>query len=206
MDIDLELQKYNVSRETIAKMQEFSSILVEWNQKMNLVSKNSLPDLWTRHILDSLQLLPYLPQNLHHLLDIGSGAGFPGMILAIALQEKMPSAQITLVESITKKTVYLNDVRARLGLDNVVIVNNRVENVVFKKVDLITARAVASLDILCGYANGLKPVPPLLLLKGKTFALENAAAKQKWLYEEEIFANQYSPDGVVVKINNLRKR
>lgn len=206
MDIDLELQKYHVSRETISRLREFAAILAEWNQKMNLVSKNSLPDLWSRHIFDSLQLLSHLPNNLRHLVDIGSGAGFPAMILAIALAEKKPDAQITLVESITKKTVYLNDVRERLGLKNVVVVNKRVEDAVFKPVDLITARAVAALDVLCGYAAKIMPHPQLLLLKGKSYPLEEAAAKQHWSFTSEIFANAYCADGVIVKISNLRKK
>ena len=145
MDIDFELQKYNVSRETIQKLKDFVAILRDWNEKMNLVSKNSMEDVWERHVLDSLQLMEYLPAAVKSLVDIGSGAGFPGMVLAIAMQEKFPAAQITLVESITKKTVYLKDVCQKLGLNNVRVENNRVENIVFKKVDVILSQKENSL-------------------------------------------------------------
>ena len=128
MNIEDEIFNYNVSRETYDKIDSFVKLLTEWNQKMNLVSKNSLADVWMRHVLDSAQLMTYLPTDLYHLVDIGSGAGFPAIVLAIMLQEKNPAAKITLIESINKKTVYLNDVREKLGLNNVQIVNDRVEN------------------------------------------------------------------------------
>ncbi len=206
MDIDFELQKYNVSRETIQKLKDFVAILREWNEKMNLVSKKSMDDVWERHVLDSLQLIEYLPTAVKSLIDIGSGAGFPGVVLAIAMQEKFSAAQITLVESITKKTVYLNDVCRKLDLNNIKVENNRVENIVFKDVDVITARAVAALDILCGYAYKIgNKQTEMLLLKGQSYAQEDAAAKQKWRYEAEVFPNKYAEGGVIMKLRNLRK-
>lgn len=206
MDTDFELQKYAVSRETIEKLKAFVGILREWNSKMNLVSKNSLEDVWQRHILDSLQLVEYLPSNLRHLVDIGSGAGFPGIVLAIVMAEKFPDAKITLVESITKKTVYLNDVCQKLALKNVQIINNRVENIVFKDVDVITARAVAALDVLCGYAYKIFGSKGLMLfLKGKTYEQEHELAGKNWHYAMKLYPNRYSDDGVVMELRDLRK-
>ncbi len=206
MDIDFELHKYNVSRETIQKLKDFVSILHDWNMKMNLVSKNSMEDVWSRHVLDSLQLIEYLPHNAKILVDIGSGAGFPGVVLAVAMQKKFPAAQIVLVESITKKTVYLNDVCQKLKLTNVKIENARVENIVFKNVDVITARAVAAMDVLCGYAYKIGgKETEMLFLKGRSYAQEDAMAKQKWRYETEVFPNKYAEGGVIMKLRNLRK-
>ncbi len=206
MDIDFELQKYNVSRETIQKLQDFVAILRDWNEKMNLVSKNSMEDVWVRHILDSLQLIEYLSPDVKSLVDIGSGAGFPGVVLAIAMQEKFPTSQITLVESITKKTVYLKDVCQKLGLNNVKIENNRVESIVFKDVDAITARAVAALEILCGYAYKIgNKQTEMLFLKGQSYAQEDAAARQKWRYDADVYPNRYAEGGVIMKLRNLRK-
>lgn len=206
MDIDFELQKYNVSRETIRKLEQFVEILRDWNSKMNLVSKNSMDCVWERHVLDSLQLVEYLPMDLSYLVDIGSGAGFPGMVLAIVMAEKFPAAKITLVESIAKKTMYLNDVCQKLGLQNVQIENNRVENVVFKGVDIITARAVASLDVLCGYAYKISQKNTgLLFLKGRSYKEEDAAAQKNWKYNLRIHPNKYSDDGVVMELHDLRK-
>ena len=207
MDIDLELQKYYVSRETINNFSAFINILEEWNSKINLVSKNSLAEVWSRHVLDSLQLINYIPSTAVNIVDIGSGGGFPAIILAIALKEKNPAAKITMVESITKKTLYLNDVCTRLQLDNVQVINDRVENLHLHNVDIITARAVAALDVLCGYAHKIGGKnTELLLLKGKSFAEEQREAMQNWNFECQTFANHYSEDGDVVKINNLRKR
>lgn len=207
MDIEEELLKYNVSRETLAKIRRFVDLLTKWNQKMNLVSKNSLADIWQRHVLDSAQLIDYLPQSINHILDIGSGSGFPAMVLAIMLSEQKPQCRITMVESITKKTVYLNDVRAKLGLNNVEILNGRVENIVFKIPQIITARAVAGLDVLCGYAHkvGGKNTE-LLLLKGKNYSLELVEAQKHWEFECKVYPNKYSENGVVLKIADLRKK
>ncbi len=207
MDIFEELSRYNVSRETYKKLQDFVVLLSEWNTKMNLVSKNSLSDVWVRHVLDSAQLVDYIPNNVKHIVDIGSGSGFPGIVLAILLQEQNPQAHITLVESITKKALYLKNVAENLGLHSVEVVNNRVENAVFKNVDIITARAVASTDILCGYADKIgNKNTEMLLLKGRSFADEEAEAGKRWIYTREIYKNKYSDDGVIVRIKNIRMK
>lgn len=207
MDIKNELQQYNVSRETTEKLTAFVALLTEWNAKMNLVSKNSLEDVWTRHILDSLQLIKYIPDTAESLLDIGSGAGFPAVVLAIAMQEKMPNARWILVESITKKTVYLNDVCAKLGLKNVQIENARIENLKLKNINIVTARAVAALDVLCSYVAGFADKDTkCLFLKGKTYAAEVESARQKWNFDCNVYPNTYSDDGVLLEISNLRKR
>ena len=207
MDIFEELSRYNVSRETYKKLQDFVVLLSEWNTKMNLVSKNSLSDVWIRHVLDSAQLVDYIPNNVKHIVDIGSGSGFPGIVLAILLQEQNPQAHITLVESITKKALYLKNVAENLGLHSVEVVNNRVENAVFKNVDMITARAVASTDILCGYADKIgNKNTEMLLLKGRSFADEEAEAGKRWIYTREIYKNKYSDDGVIVRIKNIRMK
>lgn len=207
MDIKTELQQYNVSRETTEKLAAFVTLLTEWNAKMNLVSKNSLDDVWVRHILDSLQLIKYIPENTKTLLDIGSGAGFPAIVLAIVMQEKMPQAQWVLVESITKKTVYLNDVCSQLDLKNVHVENNRVENLNLKNIDIVTARAVAALDVLLGYVFGFgNKGAKCLFPKGKTYREEVQSAGLKWLFDCKVHQNAYADDGVILEIDNLRKR
>ena len=206
MDIKNELSQYNVSRETISKLEQFAELLKDWNQKMNLVSRNSMEVLWERHILDSVQLINYISPTIKTLVDIGSGAGFPGLILAILMQAKIPDAKITLIESITKKTVYLKDMCGRLKLSNVTVKNERVENLKITAPDVVTARAVAALDVLCGYVskiNGNKTES--LFLKGQSHKEEIAAAQKNWKFDLEIFPNRYSADGVVLKLSRLRK-
>lgn len=211
MDIAEEINRLGIGEPEYRKLQDFVALLSEWNAKMNLVSKNSFADVWERHVLDSAQLIAYLSADLKHLVDIGSGAGFPAIVLAILLEHKMPQAKLTLVESITKKTVYLKDICSKLELANVEIINDRVENLdkntVFKDVDVITARAVAQLDILCGYAKHIgNAKTKLLLLKGQKWAEEDELAQNHWQYDLTIYPNKYCLDGVVMELLNLRKK
>ena len=206
MNIEEEVLSYNVSRETFVSLEKFVCLLNEWNEKMNLVSKKSLQDVWVRHILDSMQLINYISNETGCLVDVGSGSGFPGVVLAILLKGKNPSLKIKLVESIRKKTVYLKNVCEELGLDNVEVLNDRVENVVFKDVSVVTARAVASLDVLCKYCYTIvNNNTSILLLKGKSYKEEDKDARKNWKYDIEVYQNKYCDDGVVLKLNNLGK-
>lgn len=206
MSFDEEVLKYNVSRETLQKLKDFKVQLLEWNQKINLVSKNAENELDFRHILDSLQLLEHIDNNAKLIIDIGSGSGFPGIVLAIALQEKIPEAKIVLVESITKKTVYLKDVCGCLGLTNVEVINNRAENIVFKNADYITARAVATIDKIFNFTKTIySKNTRYLLLKGKSGNEELQEARKKWTFKVNSFANKYCADGYLYKIFDLRK-
>lgn len=208
MDFDEEILSYNVSRETLQKIKDFMRILLEWNKKINLVSKNAEADLEIRHVLDSIQLINFIDGEIKLLVDVGSGSGFPGIILAIVMQEKYPLTKIVLVESITKKAMYLKDVCFRLCLSNVEIVNDRVENVVFKNVDYITARAVASMDKLLEYVKHLcSSKTRLVLLKGKTGQNELDLAAKKWSFEVKTYENRYAKqDGFVFCLCNVRKK
>lgn len=193
MNFDEEVLNYHVSRETLQKLKDFMQILLEWNQKINLVSKNAEKELELRHVLDSLQLIDYIRDDAKLLVDVGSGSGFPGIVLAIACQEKFPAMKIVLIESITKKTVYLKDVCQRLNLQNVEVVNNRVENVVFKNVDYITARAVASVDKILACTVGLcSKNTEYVLPKGHTGMAELEDAEKKWKMTIDIFENFYA--------------
>ena len=176
MNLKNEIKDAGISAAEYERLQQFADLLTEWNGKMNLVSKNSMAEVWPRHILDSAQLMSYLPPDMQHLVDIGSGAGFPAIVLAILLQ-------------------------------NVEIVNNRVENTVFKAVDVITARAVAQLDVLCGYAAHIgNAKTKLLFLKGQKWAEEDTLAQEHWKYDLTIYPNKQCLDGVVMEIVNLRKK
>lgn len=207
MDIEQEILGYGVSRETLQKLQEFVELLRQWNVKINLISQKSMNDVWLRHVLDSAQLVNYLSDKTKILVDIGSGSGFPAVVLAILAAERFPLLKISMVESIKKKTLYLNDVTEKLCLKNVNVINERVENAVFKNVDVVTARAVAGLDVLLSYQHMIGNKNTLgLYLKGKKYDLEIASAAQKWQYDLEICDNLYSDEGKVLQIKNLRIR
>ncbi len=194
---------YNVSRETYAKLQQYCASLFEWQQKFNLVSNNSLQDVWKRHFNDSAQLFDYIPQSAANLLDIGSGAGFPAMVLAIIAAEKTPYLNITMVESVAKKTLFLNHVK-NLTAINAEILNTRVENLHGRKFDIITARAVTSLNDLLNYAFPLLGVDGKCIFpKGKSYQQEIDSARKNWTFSVEIFDSQTSQDGKILVIKNI---
>ena len=201
------IKKYNVSRETLKKLSRFIDILKAWQAKMNLVSNNSLGEIWTRHVADSFQLYQYLNSDAKTVYDIGSGAGFPAIVLAIASLVDNRPTNFTLIESITKKTLYLNDVKNALDLKNVQILNARSENLKLPAADFITARAVANLNKLFGLSYPLINKNTVLIFpKGKSFAQELADAEKNWLFDVDIKANEIEQEGVVLIISNLRKK
>lgn len=207
MDIEQEILNYGVSRETLQKIKDFVAILQEWNNKINLVSTNSIKDVWVRHVLDSVQLIKYIPQKTTHLVDIGSGSGFPGICLAILMQELLPQAKITLVESITKKTVYLNDVIQKLGINNASVMNLRVENGVFKNVSVITARAVTDLNRLMLYQHKIGNDKTVgLYLKGEKYKEELISAEKNWHFKLGENPNKYAENGIILQITEVRKK
>ena len=191
------------------KLQALVTLLADWNAKMNLVSKNSLAEVWTRHVLDSAQLVAYLPADMRRLTDIGSGAGFPALVLAILLQALNSPAEVVLIESIGKKATYLRTAAQQLELANVRVINDRVENTVFKDVaaDVITARAVAALDVLCGYAVKIGGRQTrALFLKGQSYVAELAEAQKHWQFSSHVYPNKYSADGVMIQLWNIRNK
>lgn len=201
------IDTYNVSRETYQKLERLVALLNEWQAKFNLVSNNSLPEVWQRHIADSAQLFKYLNKQVDSVYDVGSGAGFPALVLAVMAQEQYPSMKFTLIESITKKTLYLNEVKTVLNLSNVTVLNKRTEDVLLPPADVITARAVASLDKLLGYVfKFTNRQTKLIFPKGKSYREELETAAKLWNFKLEVCKNETSADGVVLLLENLRRK
>lgn len=199
------MQKYDVSRETFDRLKLYQDLLMEWQTRFNLVSKNSLEDAWSRHFIDSVQLFRYIPSSAKTLLDFGSGAGFPGLVLAVVAKEKTPYLKIGLVESVLKKTLYLKEVATRLEL-SVDIINDRIEKITFPKVDVITSRAMTSLDGLLGYAYRFcKTETVCIFPKGKKYAQELAEAHKNWKFKCRIEPSDISEEGKILIISNLHK-
>lgn len=201
------METYNVSRETFELLSRYVNVLTDWQAKMNLVSNNSLEQIWTRHIADSLQLYQHLNGDTKLVYDIGSGAGFPAIVLAIQSMVEQRDIKFKLIESITKKTVYLNAVKTELGLKNVEIINDRSENLKLPPANTVTARAVAALDKLLGFAYPLTDKHTALLFpKGKTYQAEIDEALKHWDFYVKVLKNEVEPEGVILKIGNLRKK
>lgn len=197
---------YDVSRETFDLLKRYEASLHEWQQRMNLVSKNSLEFAWQRHFLDSMQVYSLLPKDAQIVYDLGSGAGFPGMVLAIMAKENTPYLNFKLVESIAKKTLYLNEVKKMSGA-NVEILNQRIETIKPEIADAITSRALASLQDLLKYARpfcGEKT--ECIFLKGRSYETEVAEARKNWKFDLEMIPSQQSSDGVILIIRNLHHK
>ncbi len=190
-----------VSRETLAKLKVYVDLLTDWNSRHNLVSKASLEEVWRRHIWDSAQLAPLIPPEAKTLADMGSGAGFPGLVLAIMLEERV---KVTLFEATRKKAEFLRAVAERLGLA-VHISNHRIENAPKKPPnDVITARACASLHELLGYAQRFAgPGTVCLFLKGQNVGGELTEARKKWRIRVRQHPSLTHPFGTILEIRGL---
>ena len=149
-------------------------------------------------------MLDLIPKDAELMLDFGSGAGFPAMVLAIALQNKTPYLKIKLIESIKKKILYLNHVAEICHIQNVEIINDRIENLPPQKADVITSRAMCSLDELLKYAYRFTSRKTKCIFpKGKKYAEEISEAEKHWNFEYKIIPSMTSEEGAIVIITNL---
>ena len=193
----------DVSRETINRLQLFLDLLENWQKAINLVGAESLNDVWRRHMFDSAQLMTYLPRNAQIITDMGSGAGFPGMILSILLNRP-----VQLIESSSKKVAFLREA-ARLSGAQVEIHHGRIEQVIAWESDVIVARALAPLTALLAYAepylrhgNG-KTI--CLFPKGKTVEGELTQAHESWNMSVERFQSLSDSLGTILRIQDISR-
>ena len=188
-----------VSRETLGRLEGYAALLVKWQKAINLVADNSLADLWRRHMLDSAVLWSLIPPEARVLVDLGSGAGFPGLVLAI-----LGVPEVHLIESDTRKCAFLAEAARLFAPAPVKIHRGRIEEVTPIPADVVTARALADLDTLLGYAaRFLKPGGVCLFLKGRKAEDELTLAGQRWTMVVERFANPAEPSGLVLRIKGL---
>ncbi len=199
-------QLIDVSRETLEKLERFADLLVKWNAKINLVSPATLPDLWERHILDSAQLVPFIPDGARNLVDIGTGGGFPGLIIGIIAQDTHPALHVTMIESDIRKCAFLQTTSAQLGLKTTVSAK-RIEAVDPLGADVLTSRALAAGPQLLAYAHRhLAADGKALLLKGTNAQAEIDEALATWSFDLQKRQSETSADAVVLDISNLRPR
>jgi 16S rRNA (guanine527-N7)-methyltransferase len=196
-----------VSRETEARLDRYVALLVEWQAKTNLVAPSTLPNLWTRHISDSLQLLNLAP-SAKVWMDLGSGGGFPGVVLACALAET-PGATVHLVERIAKKAAFLREsIRATgaPGAVHLADIGNTVERFA-GAVDCVTARAVAPLHQLIGFAEPLvRQGAKALFLKGQDVEAELTEATRYWKIKPNLHSSRTGGQGWIVELDQIERR
>ena len=194
----------NVSQAVQSKLNTYVALLEEWQGKMNLVSDSTLPVVWTRHILDSAQVERYLTPSDRVILDLGSGAGFPALVLAILDESK--NRTVHLVESDGKKCSFLQAVADACGLQ-VVIHNERIEKMPVFKADVITARALAALDKLVGYAKPfIGERTRCLFLKGKKADEELKLCAKKFVFAVEKHPSITSEEGRILCLTGVKKK
>jgi 16S rRNA (guanine527-N7)-methyltransferase len=197
----------DVSRETLDRLQAYADVLAKWQAKINLVGAATLPDIWQRHFLDSAQLYPFLPPQTRVVCDIGSGAGFPGLVLAIVAEAAGRDIQWHLVESDARKAAFLAEAARVTRIAGAVKIHPvRAEGLAGRMgADVITARAVAPLETLLGYAQPLvKPDGLCLFLKGETVEDELTIARQRWAFLLEKHPSKSDPAGVILAIRGVR--
>jgi 16S rRNA (guanine527-N7)-methyltransferase len=189
-----------VSHETLSRLKAYVGMLEDWNRRHNLVSPGSLPEVWRRHVWDSAQLATLIPPEALILADMGSGAGFPGLVLAELLRGK---TKVTLFEATAKKCAFLQAVCDRLEL-NAKVRNVRMEDVEPLAFDVVTARACAPLEKLLGYAQHFtRPNTVCLFLKGQNVGSELTEAHKHWKMNLQQHPSLTDPSGCILEIREL---
>lgn len=189
-----------VSRETIDRLKTYAELLVKWNRTINLISKRDEADFWQRHVVDALQLLAYLPKNVERFIDLGSGGGIPGLVLAIA-----SDIHVDLIESDHRKCAFLVEA-IRLTGAPARVHTGRIEVVEVPPAGVVTARALAPLSQLIGLAEKfIAPGGYLLALKGRQTEVELTAARGEWHMTISHAPSITSADATILKISEVRR-
>lgn len=193
----------DVSRETIANLERMLQEVLRWNSAINLISPGTKDTAWTRHVLDSAQLIDFVVGRSGHWVDLGSGGGFPGLVLAVIAKETAPNLRFTLVESDQRKATFLQQTARTLAVD-VSVVAERAERLGPLEADVISARALRVLADLLPYAHRhLRPSGIALFLKGVSFQQEVTVARQEWSFDAECLPSRTNPSAGLVVVRNI---
>lgn len=196
-------KRTGVSRETLERLEVYAATLRRWQARINLIGPATLPDLWHRHMLDSAQLVPHLPNNNGPIVDLGSGAGFPGLVLAI-----MTARPVHLIESDTRKAAFLREAARASGVSNQVSIHaTRIDRAPRIDADIVTARALAALPQLLSWSEPFVSAHTIaLFLKGRRYQEELTEAKYAWYINCEAVPSATDPDSVLLRIAEFRRR
>ncbi len=191
-----------IDLEQNTKLKEYVELLLNWNKRMNLIGKSTEPDIWNRHILDSAQLMNLLEKNdinYSSCVDIGTGAGLPGIVLSILEVKNM-----VLIEKSPLKCNFLKEAK-KISENNVEIINDAIENVGNRRFDIVFSRALADLSKLLGYSvKLLKPGGKCIFLKGKRLEEELFVAKKLYDFEYVMKRSLTSEEGTIILIKNIQ--
>lgn len=183
------------------KIQAYCELLIKWNEKINLIGRATMENIMERHVLDCLQLSDFLPDKKEQIADLGTGAGLPGIVLSI-----IGYKNVTLIESDQKKCVFLREVRRSLGIE-FTIIDKRIEDVEGISFDVLTSRAMASLDLLFDLGLPLlKEEGRCVFMKGVSYNQEIDLAKQRWTFDCRVTPSKTGCGGVILEVQNIGKK
>lgn len=197
--------EYGVSRETLERLEAYDAALFDWTSRHNLIARSTIADRWQRHYRDSAQLYGLIPVGAKSLVDLGSGAGFPGLVLAAMGAGR--GIHVSLVESTGKKAAFLQAAIDAMGLANAAVIPQRIESITISSPDIVTARALAQLDKLLGYAHEFSDEKTVLIFpKGQDVEAELTQAAKSWHMEVEKRPSVTSPGSTILLIRNFKPK
>ena len=211
MDKSIQIDTFSrftqVSRETITSLKSYEDLLIKANKTLNLIGNSTIKEIWSRHFLDSAQVIDFIDKNDNTLVDLGSGAGFPGIVLAITLKDRKIPLKIKLIEKSPKKVKFLRDLINKLQLDVEVINRNVLEDSKKLLDDVFVARAFKPLKIILELIhNKAENWKKFFIFLGKTGKHELLQASKIWDIEYKQRVSVTSNDSTVIEINRIKKK
>jgi len=198
-------RRFNVSRETIDRLTEYEQLVKKWNPVINLTAKSTITEIWTRHMADSAEIFEVANTNAGRWLDLGSGGGFPGLVVAIIAKEHAPDLAVTCIESDTRKCEFLRTV-TRMTEISVGVLSTRIEDTPPHNADVLSARALAPLSGLLEMAERhLSQNGTAVFHKGRSWRNEVEDALESWRFKVEKYDNPTHPDSVILKIGDIAR-
>ena len=211
MDREIQIDTFSrftqVSRETITSLKKYENTLIKANNTLNLIGNSTIKNIWNRHFLDSVQVIDYIEENDKILMDLGSGAGFPGLVLAITSKDRKIPLKIKLVEKSPKKVKFLRDVISELSLDVEVINRNVLEDPKKLIGDVFVARAFKPLQIILQLIHSkAENWKKIFIFLGKTGKNELLQASKIWDIKYKQRVSITNDDSIVIEINEIKKK
>jgi len=196
-----------VSRETLISLKKYEELLIKANKSLNLIGNSTVDQLWNRHFLDSVQVIDFIDKNDNTMVDIGSGAGFPGLVIALACKDRKIPLKIKLIEKSPKKINFLKSVIRVLGLNVEALQQNIFENPIKFSVDIFVVRAFKPLKIILELIhNRAENWKKVFIFLGKTGKNELLQASKSWDIEYKQRESVTSSDSIVIEVNKLKKK
>ena len=207
IQIDTFSRFIRVSRETIISLKKYEDLLIKANKNLNLIGNSTINQIWTRHFLDSAQVIDFVDKNDKSLIDLGSGAGFPGLVIAIALKDRKIPIKIKLIDKSSKKVKFLKEIIKKLNLNVEVLHQNVLEGSIKLEGDVLVARAFKPLKIVLKLIhNKAENWKKIFIFLGKTGKKELEQVSKSWDIQYKQRVSVTSNDSIVIEINKIKKK